>query len=327
MGAPKASGGKSRVVRRSIRPPKGHTSHREARKPPRSAGPPRYTNRSVRPLLLQSALEAASRRGYQALRISDITDPVNVTRQAFYLHFRDKRHCLCEALDPRLAAVVRMAADDSEGRERFGLEWSREVLASVDEVLGEYFGSAEGTKGRLLEAMAEELEEAGSLARVRVGSLVKRARVPQGDFYRCFSGKRECFAVLYEQLVEEVLAEAAQRTGDEPGSPTDAFLNVGDALLADPRRLRMLVYGSSELPETPGKELAGAWRGTLAEAWSEAAGGSGKARAMASAAVEVVRSSVLNGQEDRLSARLESLPSLLPDRRDEGQSSAEALAA
>src|SRR5690606_7933487 len=145
-------------------------------------------------------------RGYEAMRVSDITDPIGVTRQAFYAHFRDKRHCVAEALDPKLGAIERMAASASEQN----AEWAPRGAHLIDDVIADRFGSPEGTRGRIVNAMIELLGSTGSFHKVRIGALVREAHVPAGDFYRQFSSKQECFAVAYEQLLHDLLAEIRQ---------------------------------------------------------------------------------------------------------------------
>ncbi len=309
-------------------PPKGHVSSDLRLAEIEKASPRRRTNDSARPLLLQAALEAAHHRGYQALRISDITDPADVTRQAFYAHFRDKRHCLCEALDPHLAAIERLASsldpDQPAGRlslvgreglpageGALGPQWSAEILAAIDELLTEHFGSAEGTKGRLIEALAAELERASSLAGIRIGNLVKRAHVPQGDFYRHFSGKRECFAVLYaerlEALGEATRLEASRLADGETPTIEDLLTALGNELEADTARARILILGEGELPPGEDTQSAGTRRGSLSDAVAGLIDTGREPRAdglILGALIEVIRTALLADDLDALGRKL-----------------------
>src|SRR5690606_14350759 len=162
--APSASSGargsaspKAKPAARLPKPPQGHGGYARKRgpyRPPRRDGQaPRYTNRNAKEQMLDAALKVASERGYEAMRVSDITDPIGVTRQAFYAHFRDKRHCVAEALDPKLGAIERMAASASEQN----AEWAPRVAHLIDDVIADRFGSPEGTRGRIVNAMIELL--------------------------------------------------------------------------------------------------------------------------------------------------------------------------
>ncbi len=316
---------RSKIVRstvagrgRTSRPPKGHApANDDTSRLDVKAGPPRYTNKSVKPKLLTAALAAADKRGYQALRVSDITDPAGVTRQAFYAHFRDKRHCLCEALDPRLAAIERMTSEAPEAAAtNFSAEWSGHIVGVLDELLGEHFVSGEGTKGRLLEAMSEELQDPPALAGVRIGNLVKAARVPQGDFYRQFSGKRECFAVLYEERLDCLLgaieSAASPPAKDEAPAMARLFRALESEFAADPGNVRLLVLGECELP-SPGTDetCGGSRRGALAEglagALSRCPGNIRIDHLMVGSLVEVIRSAVLTGSLEGLGERLNAV--------------------
>jgi AcrR family transcriptional regulator len=59
-------------------------------------------------------------------------------------------------------------------------------------------------RARLHEAMVELVAEHGYNA-VSVVALVKRARVSKGAFYKCFSGKEECFLATYDIIVSHSL--------------------------------------------------------------------------------------------------------------------------
>lgn len=300
------------------KPPQGHGGYERklTRVPPRRDGtPPRYTNESVKPELLETALALASQRGYEALRISDVTDPVGVTRQAFYAHFRDKRHCLCEAIDPKLGAILELTASADEHAPR----WAEHVIAAIDEALAERFHSSEGTRGRLLAAMTEMLRETESLDAVRIGKLVRRAHVPTADFYRQFSGKQECFAVTYEELLDGVFEDALPTGTRQPTRPSSEALGaLGQALAADPVRMQLLVVEASKLPQEPREEMAGSWRGSLRERIAELLASradneaeAGRAALAASSAVEVIRSTAVAGDAESLPGRLSDLAQVI----------------
>ncbi len=294
------------------KPPQGHGGYERkiTRKPPRRDGtPPRYTNLNSKQLMLEAAREAAEQRGYEAMRISEITDAVGVTRQAFYAHFRDKRHCLSEVVDPKLAAIERMAASASEQ----DAEWAARVALLIDDVIAEHFGSPEGTRGRLVRAMIELLRKEGSFHKVRIGTLVKAAHVPPGDFYRQFSGKQECFAVAYEQLLDELVSEVREQCpAGHTGQDVPALLGaLAAALSSDPERRHILVVEMAHLPDVAPDDVDGARKSALVEA---IAGLLGEASATdpgdphltfaAASVVEVIRSAELAGETRSLPADL-----------------------
>lgn len=267
---------------------------------------------NVRPLLLRSALEAARRRGYGSVRVSDITDPVGVTRQTFYAHFRDKRHCIAEALDPRLGVVERMAAALSE-RDPSS---SARLTEALDDVISERFGSLSDTRARILDAMIELLRESGSLHKVKISALVRRARVAPRDYYRQFSDKWECFAVAYERLLDDLVAEVREECfADYEGADLPIVLrSLAKALNSDPERRRILIFELARLPNSAPDSVAGARKRALADSVAsliadsrEAAFDGRSLELTACAIVEVIRSAELNGEADRLPEDLVSV--------------------
>ncbi len=313
------------------KPPQGHGGIRikSSRSKPRSEGAPHYSTANAKQRMLDAAGDAAERRGYESLRICDITDPTGVTRQAFYAHFRDKRHCLAEVVDPRLAAIERMAASAQAEQP----DWAAHVMHAVDEAICERFSSPDGTRGRLVAAITEMLCESESLNKVKIGALVKRARVPQGDFYRQFSGKRECFAVAYEVMLDQVAGEIRESLGEERTTPL-LLRSLGETVASDPVRLRLLVIEASHLPDLESDELAGAWRGSLAERLGELLGGAQdvdqddpQIYLAAASVVEVIRSATAAGEIAELPAQLEGLTSVLAALGGAGDDTQSLLAA
>ncbi len=287
------------------KPPQGNSGFKDPRgpyRPPRREGTaPRYSNQNSKQQMLSAAIQVASERGYEAMRISEITDPIGVTRQAFYAHFRDKRHCLAEAIDPKLGAIERMAASLSESDP----DAATRMAHALDDLIAERFGSPEGTRGRLVGAMIELLRKDGTFHKIRIGALTKTAHVPPGDFYRQFSGKQECFAVAYEQLLGELLSEVSG--GDLP----DLLDSLAEALIADDDRRRILITEMAHLPDRAPPDIQGArksaMRVAIAKLLSECDGTIADEASIAFAAgsiVEVIRSAVLGD-------RIESLPSEL----------------
>jgi AcrR family transcriptional regulator len=311
--APSASSGargsaspKAKPAARLPKPPQGHGGYRRKvpRTPPRSSGPPRYETTNAKQRILTSALRLADERGYEALRISDITDPLGIQRQAFYAHFRDKRHCLSSALDPKLGAIVELASSKEEDPPR----WAEHVICAVDEALQERFHSQDGTRGRLVASMIEMLRETESYDSIRIGKLIKRARVPTGDFYKQFSGKRECFAVAYEEMLGGLISEVREGMTSRP------MLDVlGTSLAFDPIRVKLLVFEATQLPEGSTPEMAGAWRGSLVEAITELLVEDASTEdprgleVIAASLVEVIRGSLIDGSVDALPVRLQEV--------------------
>ncbi len=291
-------------------PPQGHSGfkRRVERKPPRASSPPRYETTNSKDRIISSAVETAEERGYESLRITDITDPLGIQRQAFYAHFKDKRHCLCAAMDPKLGAIVELAASSDQDPPR----WAELVVDAIDEALRERFHSPEGTRARLVSAMIEMLRESESFDAIRIGKLVRRAHVPTGDFYRQFAGKRECFAVAYGVLLEELLAEVRSAKGRT--STPELLDALGSALSADPTRLRLLVVEAAHLPDLPTEDLAGAWRGSLASSLvdllGECEGVDGddlRLPLISGSLIEAIRSTVVAGNVDGIARQLVSL--------------------
>ncbi len=254
--------------------------------------------------MLAAARDAASERGYEAMRVAEVTDAVGVTRQAFYAHFRDKRQCLCEAIDPKLGAIERMAASlyetDSDA--------AAKLAHALDDLIAERFGSPEGTRGRLVSAMIELLRAEGSFHKVRIGTLAKTAHVPPGDFYRQFSGKRECFAVAYEQLLGEMASEVSG--ADLP----ELLSSLAEVLVADDERRRILVIEAAHLPDEAPADIDGARKSALTNAiamlfasCSEISSSDPRLTFAAASVVEVIRSAELAADPKLLERRLPDL--------------------
>ncbi len=302
-----AGGTKKRGEGSLPKPPQGHLGYKRKikRKLPRRDGtPPRYTNQNAKQQMLDAAVRAATERGYEAMRISEVTDPIGVTRQAFYAHFRDKRQCLAEAIDPKLGAIERMAASLSESDPDAAVR----VAYALDDLISERFGSPEGTRARLTNAMIELLRNEGSFHKVRIGVLTKTAHVPPGDFYRQFSGKQECFAVAYEQLLGELVSEVS-------AADLNGLLgSFADALLADDDRRRILIVEMAHLSDEAPSDIQGARKSALTSAIAdllgdcEGVGSEDPNLTFAAASVlEVIRSKELAGHATLLKRRLPEL--------------------
>ncbi len=254
--------------------------------------------------MLEAAREAAEQRGYEAMRVGEVTDAIGVTRQAFYAHFRDKRQCLCEAIDPKLGAIERMAASLSETDP----DAATKLALALDDLIAERFTSAEGTRGRLVTAMIELLRNEGSFHKVRIGTLVRTAHVPPADFYRQFSGKQECFAVAYERLLDELVSDVAAT--NLPG----LLRSFADALTADADRRRILVIEMAHLPDEAPPDVDGARRSALGAAITDLLTDckdvlveDPSVTFAAASLVEVIRSTELAGDSKMLGQRLPGL--------------------
>jgi AcrR family transcriptional regulator len=62
----------------------------------RTAHTTRNTNDNKADIIIEQAIPLFSEHGYDAVRISDITDGLSIGKGTFYLYFKDKRHLLME---------------------------------------------------------------------------------------------------------------------------------------------------------------------------------------------------------------------------------------
>jgi AcrR family transcriptional regulator len=81
---------------------------------------------------------------------------------------------------------------------------------------------SEATRSRLV-AVGRELFAARGYGAVGTEELVRAAGVTRGALYHQFSGKRELFRAVVEQLEQEVIAAAAQRMAAHGDDPLAAF--------------------------------------------------------------------------------------------------------
>ncbi len=194
--------------------------------------------RPARERLLRAAAELAPQHGYELLQVGELAAAAGVSRQTFYAHFADKRQCVSEVSDPRLAAVEReLRAACEEGN-----AWASPLLAALDETLGGLFSSPRSERRILLETILDLAERQG-LAAVRLGAVVEAAGMSHRIFYNHFEGKSQCFATAVAELIEGLELQAR-------GS-VELLI---DRLAGDPRAARILLIEVGSMPEPCGDE-------------------------------------------------------------------------
>ncbi len=91
------------------------------------------TRQQLREALLALILE----RGYEALRVEDITERANLGRATFYLHYRDKEALLLDSIqqtvDELLAQVSAFAPPRLEAGSEAAARWLQRAIALVFE--------------------------------------------------------------------------------------------------------------------------------------------------------------------------------------------------
>ena len=66
----------------------------------------------TRELLQHSLLSLILERGYESLVIQDITDHANLSRAAFYLHYRDKEELLWASVEEVFSELLEIAPEN-----------------------------------------------------------------------------------------------------------------------------------------------------------------------------------------------------------------------
>ncbi len=289
MSAPsKATGGKGKSAR-------AETIRR--RTPRRSGGgstePPRYSNRSAKPKILEAARKTAEQRGYDRLRLADIANEAGISHQAFYGHFANKRHAVAVATSDELGAIADLAMRGSKQEE----EWAERMLTDIDRTLAATYPATDGPERWLRDRITEAISTDGGFNALRIIELIKVSRLGHGEFYRRYGGKRGCLQRIYADALREVRSEAGEDLSIE---------TVAKAIASDPDRARLLVLGA---PHLPGRDeenalasqssLLDLLRGVVtAELGGEAT--SQHVLVIAGGALEVIRSAVLTGSLQRL---------------------------
>lgn len=111
-----------------VRTPWGNADElREKKMRPGRGNDPEESIRSQRERLFGAMVAVSSDRGYEATKIADLVKLAGVSRAAFYEHFRDKQHCLLEAVEalvePTIALIERAEdAPSGEARTRQAVE-------------------------------------------------------------------------------------------------------------------------------------------------------------------------------------------------------------
>jgi AcrR family transcriptional regulator len=103
------------------------------RPPPR----PRRRRDAARARILRSTLELAERKPFRDLTVEEIARAVEISRSAFYLHFRDKGDLLLAALE-EVDEELRVAADRWWMREGAPAERIRVAVAAIVSVWTEH---------------------------------------------------------------------------------------------------------------------------------------------------------------------------------------------
>jgi AcrR family transcriptional regulator len=174
---------------------------------------------------------------------------------------------------------------------------------------------AANQRRRILQALPPAVEEHGYAA-TTVARIVALAGVSSRAFYGQFSGKRECFAVAYEDAQERLLAVLAAPCAGAPDLPERLALSAGSGLAflaAEPALARLLVV---EAPGVGGEIAARhyAWLERYAELLGQAAGRGAPARGSArSAALTIVGGIASRVAQSVLAEEAERLPQLGPE--------------
>jgi AcrR family transcriptional regulator len=97
-------------------------------------------------------------------------------------------------------------------------------------------------RGLLLEAALDEVGEVG-VARLRMNTVCKRARLTQRYFYEHFRNRDDLLAALFDSFIDEVIAETIARVA---ASGPDTFVRASaalavfyDIIISDPRKARL----------------------------------------------------------------------------------------
>ncbi len=248
---------------------------------------PSYSNRSTKPRILQAARTTATERGYDRLRLRDITDEAGISHQAFYGHFANKRHAVAVATSDELGAIADLAMRGSKQEE----EWAERMLTDIDRTLAATYPATDGPERWLRDRITEAISTDGGFNALRILELIRVSKLGHGEFYRRYGGKRGCLQRIYGEALEEVRGEA----GDD-----NSIASIGEAIASDPERARLLVLGAPHLPgrdeEEEGKATQSSLPGLLAGVVASRLGGNPSDRdvlVIAGGVLEIVRSAVL----------------------------------
>ncbi len=264
----------------------------------RSAEPPRYSNHSARPKILEAARKTAAEHGYDRLRLKHITDEAGISHQAFYGHFSNKRHAVAVATSDELGAIADLAMRGSKQAE----EWAQRMLTDIDRTLVAAYPATDGPERWLRDRICEAVTTEGGYGSLRILELIRVSTLGHGEFYRRYGGKRGCLQRIYADALGEVRAEAGEDL---------SLQSIAESIASDPQRAKLLILGAPHLPDCEDVERAtqGSLPRLLVEVVAFEADGelSGRhALAIAGGALEVIRSAVLTDSLERLPDEISS---------------------
>jgi len=174
---------------------------------------------------------------------------------------------------------------------------------------------ARNQRERIFAALLEVIREHGYQG-TSVARVVAIAGVSSRDFYKQFSGKRECLALLHEAAQERLFAvlSAPCRPGVKLASAVRSSLGAGlDLLAAEPALAHLLVLGAP----AAGGEIAGRhhqWLGRYADLLDRAAAGLPHARRPSRATELTIVGGLVSRVAQRvLAEQADRLPELAPE--------------
>ncbi len=190
----------------------------------------------------------AAKKGYEPLRVLDITTEAKISHQSFYGHFANKRHAVAIATSDELGTIADLAMRGSKRDEL----WAQRLLDDIDKALVETYPATDGPERWLRKLLTDSICSDGFDA-LRIAEMIKVSRLGHGEFYRRYGGKRGCLRRIYSEVLEELRAEVIEGADGAP-----PISRLATTISSDPDRARLLILGASNLPDAVGEEEPGA---------------------------------------------------------------------
>ncbi|HWY90551.1 MAG TPA: TetR/AcrR family transcriptional regulator [Solirubrobacteraceae bacterium] len=230
---------------------------------------PEAVERDQRERLQSALIELIEQKGYQAVRIVDLTKLARVSRPTFYGLYRDKEELLIAAYDEVAGATVRviLATYDREGtkeeRLRAALRAFAELAVAEPQAMSLFLLGAFGAGPNVLAHRRRKLEELQAHIRA---SRDRATREPTGDLTvefiiggirdvvaaRLRQGRASKLPALAEELATWAASYPSRPPADLPGIERREQRGTGDApSLASERARRAqgrLPSGRSDIP-------------------------------------------------------------------------------